>query len=576
MRKNLIVLAIFASSWALNAQEKVEEVVSDKYDRNGLSVVVVTRGDMFDAPSVNFVNKLVVDEKFDVNQISTKTVEVIKDRSLSITRAQADSLVENSDIAKEILGFIYNRRPDGSMDDELLRHRGLYNATDQDIINLDAAKVKEQYLEWGEQLVGSSYVVLLDFTKIQRSENTDGEKNEMYECEVNAFVYKMDCSREKLDEFYTTSWVNAEDPQEIKNAANEAFEDFELNMGYVASANAKSESLGLFMSNLGADLKGLFKGKNTEVKIESGEEVTDTLSSVVFAENTVEFAQNIAYESAMAQLENIIPEWQVAVSIASTNPLKAKIGKKEGLSNGKRYRAYSFAEDEEGNLVSEKRGYLRATKVSDNRGVSTGETESSEFYQISGVVNIKEGWTIRQQNDLKLGVSLTGKIGGMSTFAMGVDIDYLMNISRLGSAYALLSMGTDVLDYTRTVGSGDYTYSNFNFGVGLGYGFHVGRFVEIMPYAMVGGDYMELDGNMEWTDLTDDENKKTTVLYIQPGFRASFQVAYPFAIFVKAGFDILVNSDDNRTHYNYINLGLDEKYRHKSGLFAQIGFRYAF
>ena len=54
------------------------------------------------------------------------------------------------------------------MDDGLLRYRGHYNADDQDVINAAAAKVGEQHLAWGEDLVNSSYILLLDFFNIRR------------------------------------------------------------------------------------------------------------------------------------------------------------------------------------------------------------------------------------------------------------------------------------------------------------------------------------------------------------------------------------------------------------------------
>ena len=86
-----------------------------------------------------------------------------------------------------------------------------------------------------------------------------------------------------------------------------------------------------------------------------------------------------------------------------------------------------------------------------------------------------------------------------------------------------------------------------------------------MPYVVVGTDYLKLDGDMVFEDFTDEENKKNAV-----------QVAYPFSICLKGGYDLLLNDIDARTHYGYINRNLDPRLRHRSGVFIEVGFRYAF
>ena len=97
-----------------------------------------------------------------------------------------------------------------------------------------------------------------------------------------------------------------------------------------------------------------------------------------------------------------------------------------------------------------------------------------------------------------------------------------------------------------------------------------------MPYVVAGTDYMKLDGDMVFEDFTDEENKKNAAFFLEPGLRASFQVAYPFSICLKGGYDLLFNDIDARTHYGYINRNLDPRLRHSSGVFVEVGFRYAF
>ena len=529
MKRPVSVIALLSAILTANAQEKVKEVVSDDYDRSGLTVIVVSRGDMYDENSLDFVNTLVIDNKFDANPIGTRSLFLKKDRTQPLTAAEADSLIRNSGVSKEILGYIYNRKEDGSMDDALIRYRGRYNADDQDVINAAAAKVGEQHLAWGEGLVNSSYILLLDFFNIRRPvDEKTGEVSDSYILDANAFVYKIDCGSDKLNEFYVTSWASATDTPERKAAAREAFDSFRLDVVPVASVKASSTST----SNLagGSDayvdvLAGLLSKSLGQEEDKEGQENEKT-SAPIPEENTVVKAQKYAFADALFKLEKMIPGWQVGVAVISVKPIKAKVGRKEGLSNGSRFRAYSYEEDRNGNLLSRKRGYLRAAEVSDNRQFATGRTDPSTFYQISGVRNIEEGWILKEKKDLKVGVSANMRIGGLSALSVNATVnatlDYLIHFSKLGSAYAIVSAGLDPLVYTQNQIFKDkednpVAISNFNLAVGAGYGFHAGRFVEVMPYVVAGTDYMKLDGDMVFEDFTDEENKKNAAFRVFPG-----------------------------------------------------------
>ena len=584
MKRPVSVIALLSALLTANAQEKVKEVVSDDYDRSGLTVIVVSRGDMYDENSLDFVNTLVIDNKFDANPIGTRSLFLKKDRTQPLTAAEADSLIRNSGVSKEILGYIYNRKEDGSMDDGLIRYRGHYNADDQDVINAAAAKVGEQHLAWGEGLVNSSYILLLDFFNIRRPvDEKTGEVSDSYILDANAFVYKIDCGSDKLNEFYVTSWASATDTPERKAAAREAFDSLRLDVVPVASARASSTSTSGLAGGSDAYvdvLAGLLSKSLGQEEDKEGQ-VKEKTSAPVPEENTVVKAQKNAFADAMFKLEKLIPGWQVGVAVISVKPIKAKVGRKEGLSNGSRFRAYSYEEDRNGNLLSRKRGYIRAAAVADNRQFATGRTDPSTFYQISGVRNIEEGWILKEKKDLKVGVSANMRIGGLSALSVNATLDYLIHFSKLGSAYAIVSAGLDPLVYTQNQVFKDkednpVAISNFNLAVGAGYGFRAGRFVELMPYVVVGTDYLKLDGDMVFEDFTDEENNKNAAFFLEPGLRASFQVAYPFSICLKGGYDLLLNDIDARTHYDYINRNLDPRLRHRSGAFIELGFRYAF
>lgn len=230
-------------------------------------------------------------------------------------------------------------------------------------------------------------------------------------------------------------------------------------------------------------------------------------------------ACNNAYSNIVYELENTIPAWQTAVSVLSTRPISAKIGMKEGVTNGSRFQAYSYKEDRDGNLKSVKHGMVRATVISDNRGNNTGNATPSLFYQISGVQNIKEGYILKQDNDLKLGAAFVLGYGPLG-FRVGVDMDYISNIGQNGAiVYPMVNIGANFIEGITLVDA----------MVGVGYGVPVSRFFEVTPYATFGG-YLTTDGDWETSAA-------------EPGVRLALTYQ-PLAFIVSAGYQLLIG---NRT-----------------------------
>lgn len=518
MKKTLFTLLLLVICTGVNAQTKVKEVVTDSYSRNSLSVVVVQRNDSFDGTVLSTVRTEGIPEKFDANEIVTKSVVLKKQRSQALTAADFDALIAENQFGKEIVSYVFNRTSDGVMNDDLVRSRGLYNADDQDVINARASKIGNAALEAaGNNLIASSYIMLLDFSNIKKEVDKDG--GESWSTEGNVGVYVMDFSKDNLDDFYAKTWIYDTDSEDAKSAKRQAFDDYVINMIPVAN--------------------GKFTG--------TGETLDEAVAS--------------GYEKAIYNMEKAIPEWNVTVSVSDVKPIRAKIGTKESLKNGSRYRSYSYKEDKDGNLVSVKHGYLRATKIADNSGMATGETPASEFYQISGTANIQEGWTLKQSNDLKLGVGLSPKLGGISNFSVALDFDYIVDINTKGNTiYALVTVGVDPSTF-----GGEYDVTNIMASVGAGYGLHIIRPFEIMPYVMVGGDYLS------FSDSDSDDSGKFAY-FAEAGVRAAYTVAYPVQVFAKANFDLMLSKG---AYYDVVNTGC-MKHEHGSGIGFQVGVKYTF
>ena len=515
---SFLAAALILTGISAGAQEKIpaRKVVTSDYNRNSISLVTIQRGDSNDSDVASAVRDYNLSSKFDINNISTKTLRIRRTREESVLQSEVTDAVGETPFAQEILATIFNRKADGTMDDKTVRYRGNYDAKDQDVINARASRVGVEALgDLGHALVKGSYIVAMDFYNVQRSYDKRG--NVYYSVDAKAYAYRIGMGDDDLNNFYEQCWIYDDDNEATREAKNRAFRNLNIGMVPVAYASSSGSS------------------------------------------NSVRDAALAAIPGLFTILENRIPEWEVAVGIIATKPLRAKIGTKEGLTNGARYRAYSYTEDRSGQLKSVKRGYLRATTIASNTGMSIGETEPSEFYQISGMANVEEGWTIKQSNDYKIGVMPYLRVGGISTFHIGIDVDWLMNVKTNGTMlYVLGTLGVD--PYV------DHDCTNMTFGLGGGYGIHFTRLFEITPYAMATIDYLGYGSSG-----TDSEVLRSCALVVEPGVRAAANVAYPLQAYVKVFGDLLLPLGDRYRTYN--SLITDT---HRSGVGLQLGFKWTF
>lgn len=513
--KKLFTSLALCGCLVVSAQEKVRENVQDDYKRNSLSIIVVDRGDNYDDTVFEAVRSINLGDKFDLNLIPTNRITISGNRANTVGGIEVGKAVNASDLGKEILSYWFDRQADGTMNAKRLEQRGNYNADDQDVLNARAAKVGPESLgDTGYALVSGSYVMILDYSGIKSSKNDKQEVS--WSVTTNAYVYQIDYS-EDIEAQVIEAWVYEDDTPEAIARKNEAYDKILVGMSPKATVSYTT--------------------------------------SAKEADGGVRAAIVEGYGETLLRLENQIPAWNVTTSIALRNPLRAKIGTKEGVKNRMRFQAYMVKGDRKtGEPYTVSKGYIRATTVADNRGMATGQsTKFTEFYQISGG-KIDEGMTIKQKNDLGMGVSLGYKVGGLAPY--NLTVDYLASINTKGFAhYGLLNIGYDMfsgskigdkvgkyLDAGDLTGLTDGGISYINFGIGYGFGIRPIRHVELMPFIMGGGDYMMNHNDFLNEDVgeeTEDSFMDKVAWYGNAGLRVNFNVKYPLQLFIQADYTLL-------------------------------------
>lgn len=545
MKKLFTSLALCACLMA-SAQEKVRENIQDDYKRNSLSIIVVDRGDNYDDTVFEAVRSIDLGDKFDLNLIPTNRITISGNRANTVGGIEVGKAVNASDLGKEILSYWFDRQADGTMNAKRLEHRGNYNADDQDVLNARAAKVGPESLgDVGYALVNGSYVMILDYSGIKSSKN---DKNEVsWSVTTNAYVYQIDYS-EDIEAQVIEAWVYEDDTPETIARKNEAYDKILVGMSPKATVSYTT--------------------------------------SAKEADGGVRAAIVEGYGETLLRLENQIPAWNVTTSIALRNPLRAKIGTKEGVKNRMRFQAYMVKGDRKtGEPYTVSKGYIRATTIADNRGMATGQsTKFTEFYQISGG-KIDEGMTIKQKNDLGMGVSLGYKVGGLAPY--NLTVDYLASINTKGfSHYGLLNIGYDMftgskigdevgkyLDAGDLTGLTDGGISYINFGIGYGFGIRPIRHVELMPFIMGGGDYMMNHNDFLKEDAgeeTEDSFSKKIAWYGNAGLRINFNVKYPLQLFIQADYTLLIEEGSYYKAFNDLLKVGDLGHKNSFGVMAGV------
>lgn len=498
MKKIVFLIAIITLPIIIKAQERVKENISTSYNRSSISCIFVDKYTNYEDID-KFYNSFEVSGKFDYNIIPTKFISSnLGGPSTYLDISQNKHFVN---LGKEVVSYIFNRNENGVFNDSIIRMRGLYNANDQDIKNAAAVKVNDLSFEWGEKLLNSAYIVVTDIYDAGYKFTERGNKK--YEIRMVVHVFKLCCENETLDNFYQSAWIDdGMSDDEITQAKNN-YEKMFFELSHVASVTSYGSSL----------CTEIFDGNYYN-------------------------ACNSAFRIAMGELEMKIPSWQSTFNIASTRPIEAKMGRKEGVKNGDRFEVYSFRENIDGELESVKRGMVRATVVADNRDFSDGNSKTTYFYQISGLTNVKEGYTLKQKDDLQWGLAITGGTTG-DNYRVGLDSDLILYIGKHGGiTYAMLSAGVR----TNKAMVADAM-------LGLGYGIPLTRFLEVTPCVLAGF----------YTPIKEKDAygfESTSGFAVEPSVRLGLTIQ-PLTLYLNMGYQTLLSNDfmEKKSH-NVTKIGI--------------------
>lgn len=496
--------------------------IESEYDRVGVSLIHINYNDKHSSDIRNFISNYPINARYDINNISTKEFTVNDSREvykkvagekvyeLKDRREDILEFLNNEKVAHQVINYLFNRKDNGFMDMEKIHYKGLYNATDQDYIKSSSTKRGINELkDSGEELLDDNYIVVIDQLNT-RIETENSEK--YYHTGYVTYLYKIKFDENKLNEIWDC-WV---DESTARDEINKKVEDF---------------------NNI------LFEVELIDIEQNKDISVQQTLYNNAYQEVIEKSIYKSFYE-----FENKNQDLSLKSTIYKTKPIMVKIGKKEGVKTDHAFNVYELIGGKDDEISKRKVGVVKATnKIGDNKNITSGDSEPSEFYQFTGKT-LEPGLVIQEKKMINLGV----EIGYTALAAGGLNI---------GVEYDMYSgKNTQLFFDIRT----SFSSTGFNVGAGVGYGYRMSNF-QIYPLAGVYYDALLI------SNLTEEQERSNYAYIGQIGIKANINIMLPFQLYIHGGYNIGFAKGATYELYNP-----NETLRSISGLFASAGIRLYF
>lgn len=352
---------------------------SVNYRRSSIYSVLVNHTDQQFASEIkDAFLQIPVPDKFNDHNLSVKVLNL--DKKLSGANKEKDNadisqcLIDNK-IASRLVARWFNRDfLTGACDMELVKERGLYNATEFDKqLAMRSARGIAMLQDAGEDLIGNTFVVVNDIRYIDKNkgaktagmlikalgtiaatatgsniDNLTDNLGDMVETikgfsvKINSFLYKLDWNDEQANLFYQEQYASAPDVAKKSNFDN-------------ARGNYKLKYVGKVESSGGTTS---FLGINEEEPI-----------------IMVRKACQRAIDENVVDLQRNYEEFKTKTPLLSVEPLTAYIGMKDGVTEKSKYEVLEVIEMEDGSRKYNKVGVIEPIPnlIWDNRYMAVEE-----------------------------------------------------------------------------------------------------------------------------------------------------------------------------------------------------------
>jgi hypothetical protein len=524
MKKISAFFVILLSAVAALSGQNKGKLVSDTYDRSSLTLILI------DQPGFDYTSKLregiakvKIPEKYFENSIDLKFISVT--HAPTVIGADINSIREALNRGKtgnKIIAYWYARQADGTMSADRFLERGMYNATDADVLKAKGTKRGVDAIkDYGDKLIRQSYAVVLDYTNLKP---VNEQTIRGWNSEAKLYLFKVifdDATQAKL---YNELWIYPEDSPEVKAKKKAAFDQMNFDVEFVSqSATTLSET----------ELKN--PPANYRITL-----TNDQLFDVMMQQGL---------DDCIYKVEKNVEELKVKTALYQVNPLMAKVGKKEGLAVDHRYFVYEFVYNEKTkSTTSVRRSVIRVKKVADNRNIATGDSKMSAFYQVAGG-HLEKGFTLQQRNDAGIGLYLGNEFGNVGGLSARLEAN-AGRIASVPSLYVYIGAGMQKKTYTKvpdkngillTPSLQDINFLHYEIGVAKGI-----RLIKILELAPYGGFGYEEARNKDWKNDVQFTGNVIKSMYVKYGANLSLNLRYNIQVVGGVGGYLFLYAEDSK------------------------------
>ncbi|MCQ2375210.1 MAG: hypothetical protein MJ069_04835 [Salinivirgaceae bacterium] len=425
MKRALVALTIIffciglTSAQNLSATAKTGNVTAE-YNRNSLTVLFLDGTPHYSNDVRVNAERIVIPDKFDDNLLSQRILRLGSNSKIS------DALYRDN-IANSILAKWFSRDDKGNFSMDLIHNRGLYNATDEHIIQAKNSKLGLDLVkDAGEALIAHSYIMVIKLkdikTMTQVYNEIDAQRrvwrgdkavpvmrtHEGFQCNATCYLFRIDSVSDVIDELYNEMWIFEEDTPEERNNKITKFNNYKVPI--------KLET-------------------TITVDVDGSVPKTKGFSHSLLITNLL----NKSITASIGEFETSIDNFKVKNAVYSTFPIRAKIGMKEGLSVDDRYFVYEHQLDRNGNQKDVRIGVVRAKRVADNRTIADGKSSMSKFYQVAGR-HIKEGMIMNQAKDAGTATALGFTKGDFNSVFFRTDVRVSGSMVKIPMVHTFLDL----------------------------------------------------------------------------------------------------------------------------------------
>jgi hypothetical protein len=498
--KIAILCSVFLAGNNLSFAQKQAEVnrttVETKFYRPSLTNLFIQPKSSEARVVVDEFKKLDLEKRFDNNGVANNTISVtlpeppqmptsdnalelvalLKDyrKALKVYEEQKSLAIQKQvkPITKQVIAKWWNRDASGNMSDELILQRGMFSATDKDVIQDGTSEISRR-ANIGYELIKRSYITVYEITDVKSMDQVYNEMDaaarvaaqksktefkpvprtqEGYRASYNAITYKIVWNDSVQSVFFDKFWVDKSTSSSDKSTKVNAFENSDYPLVQVASVSGNASST---QSNDPKTYGGLLG----RVRKSMDQLLREMPASI--------------QESTMFKTTKLVEDFQIKAPIFVTYPTQVKIGSKEGIYIDERFMVYQKVVDPKTKMESKKKiGMVRVKSIADNDVVANGESKASLFQQQAGK-KLNSGNFVQMKEDLGISVMIGYGVGDNAMGGVYASLDqrvsrYFKNKFARGVHLTAGANITGFTDQKIVTGDSAYTGSVLNYSVGIG------------------------------------------------------------------------------------------------------------